>query len=81
VWNAVTGGLMTDITVYPILRGEGEKAPPFEGSFPTEDGQSRDLGKGWLVMCVRFTYESTAHEKIAKLAIAEDKLRAMKQAH
>lgn len=74
-----TGGLMARATVYPILRGEGERAPKFEGPFPIEDGQTLDLGRGWIVMCVVFHYDQTLMGKMTKLERAEDKLRAMKK--
>lgn len=78
VFNAVTGGLMAIAAVYPILRGEGDRCPKFEGSFPTEDGATRDLGNGWIAMCVLFSYDQTLMGKMTKLERAEDKLRALK---
>lgn len=80
LYNVTTGGLMSDVAVFPILRGKGEKAPKFESSFPMEDGETRDLGDGWIVMCVRFSYDQTLMGKMTKLERAEDKLRAMKGA-
>lgn len=76
--DPATGGLRACAAVFPILRGEGASAPKFEGAFPTEDGATLDLGRGWIVMCVVFGYEQTLMGKITKYERAEDKLRAMK---
>ncbi len=75
---ALSGSLSTDIAAYPILRGSGPRAPAFSGSFPRTDGETIDIGNGWIAMCVIFPYHQTAQEWIAKLQVAEDKLRAMK---
>lgn len=72
------GALRTDCAVYPILHGEGERVIEFKGSLPTKDGETLDLGNGWIVMCVLFHYDQTLMGKMTKLERAEDKLRAMK---
>ncbi len=77
LWGA-SGALRTDAAVFPILRGAGERAQPFNGSFPTNDGETLDLGNGWIAMCVIFPFHHSPHEWIAKLQTAEEKLRAMK---
>lgn len=78
MFDPPTGGIRSSVAVFPILRGEGERAPKFEGSFPTEDGEIADLGRGWIVMCVLFHDDQTLMGKMTKLERAEDKLRAMK---
>ena len=75
---SVDGSLSSSAAVFPILRGSGDHAPKFEGSFPTEDGATRDLGNGWIVMCVHFPMRLTPHENIEKLQVAEEKLRRMR---
>lgn len=74
LWSA-GGGLSTDAAVFPILRGGGDRCPAFDGQFPMEDGQMLTLGNGWVAMCVRLGFHLTAHEKIAKIQAAEEKLR------
>jgi hypothetical protein len=75
---SLSSALRTDIAVFPILRGIGERAPKFEGSFPTKDGETVDIGNGWIVMCVLFRYDDTAAEWIKKLESGEEELRKMK---
>ena len=74
LWNS-SGGLLTDAAVYPILRGKGDRCPAFTGQFPMEDGETLELGNGWVAMCVRLGYHLTALGKIAKIQAAETKLR------
>jgi hypothetical protein len=71
------GSLFASMAVFPILRGS-EPVPKFAGSFPTEDGATRELGNGWIVMCVHFPHFLEPHQKIAKLQEAEAKLLQMK---
>jgi len=74
LWSS-SGGLLTDAAVFPILRGSGDRCPAFTGQFPMEDGETLELGNGWVATCVRLGYHLTAHEKIAKIQAAETKLR------
>lgn len=76
VWTPL--GLSTDVAVFPLIRGTGEKAPFYTGAFPVRDGETIDIGSGWIAMCVILRYGDTVGEKIAKLELAENKLRAMR---
>lgn len=51
IYDAV-GCLRAYSAVFPIKRGAGDRCPPYEGSFPCEDGAIIELGRGWRVMCV-----------------------------
>lgn len=71
------GALECNPATFPILRGVGDR-PAYEGAFPTTDGEILDLGNGWILMCVRLPYQLSYREQIAKIQVAEEKLRAMK---
>lgn len=68
------GGIHSAAAIYPILHGNGEKAPTFDGAFPTEDGAMLELGEGWVVMCVRVPFGAVPSDVRGKLEAAEAKL-------
>jgi hypothetical protein len=72
------GGLYANSCIFLISRGEGKRAPAYEGVFPTADGESCDIGRGWKVMCLHVTLGMTGQELEAKLRAAEDTLLGRK---
>jgi hypothetical protein len=78
IWSG-EGGLKSDCALFPILRGSGDRCPKFTADFPMKSGETKDLGNGWIVMCLTFGYHETVDELRVTLEEADKKLLAMKQ--
>jgi hypothetical protein len=71
----VTGGIKTDQICFLIGRGEGDRAPRFEGDFPFMNHHIYEIGRGWRVIAVRIPYGTDANGLEKLLQEAEDILR------
>lgn len=78
VYSVATGGLYAFACVFLISRGEGERAPAYEGTFPTEHHATVELGSGWRVIAMQVRHGATALELEEILANGEKILRAYK---
>ena len=70
-----SGGVRAAMAAFPILRGIGDRAPAFEGSFPTKEGEIVDFGRGWRVTAVLITLGQSHDEIRASFRKALELLR------